>query len=407
MRKESMTEREFDLLLETALPEVPPADVVKWVNPWRTAMDRILVGVAFQGITLRFLLLQYILPAIGSVLLLLGFRSLRRENLWFRLCYVISCLNLVLTMVTLVANGTLYGGDVNRFLVGYTVPWVAVDLVQLFCFWLGFRAVRKKAGLEPGAASAFALFLWNAVICWLALQEVGNMPLLLGGVILVLYLCILRCLWTLSTQLDEAGYAVQAAPVRVEDHVVVKVLAGILTVGLVIGYAFFDSYPMEWTLAEEAAHQEMKDHLVDMGAPVQVVNDLTEEDLLACEGATEVLVEQEFHPVNPGREVETMEGSVRYHSTVYDVEELQMTHVAIRLEEDVWKIIHHFQWVVDPGFRGTENIQFWPAYRDSEGWISDGEWTGQVLYDLDGQTYTATFYRMEEETYSGVSMFGD
>ena len=175
MRKEPMTEREFDLLLETSLPEAPPSDVTKWVNPWRTAMDRILVGFAFQGITLHFLLLQYILPAIGSVLLLLGFRSLRKENLWFRLCYVISLFGLALTLVTLVANGTIYGGGVTQFLLGYTGPLLAVDLCQYIFFWMGFRAVRKKAGLEPGAASAFLLFLWNAVICWLALLEVGDM----------------------------------------------------------------------------------------------------------------------------------------------------------------------------------------------------------------------------------------
>ena len=84
-----------------------------------------------------------------------------------------------------------------------------------------------------------------------------------------------------------------------------------------------------------------------------------------------------------------------------------MTHVAVRLEEDTWKIIHHFQWVVHPGFRGTENIQFWPAYRDSEGWMQEDGWTGRLLYDREGQTYTAPFYRMEEESYSGVSMFGD
>lgn len=407
MRKEPMTERDFDLLLETSLPEVPPSDVTKWVNPWRTAMDRILLGFAFQGITLHFFLLQYILPAIGSVLLVLGFRSLRKENLWFRLCYVISLFGLALTLVTLMTNGTIYGGGVTQFLLGYTGPLLAVDLCQYIFFWLGFRAVRKKAGLEPGAASAFALLVWNGIICWLALLEVGDMYLVIGIGILVVYLCILRCLWVLSTQLDEAGYAVQAAPVRVEDGLLVKVLAGVLVVGLAVGYVFFDSYPMAWTAAEETGHQEIKDHLVDLGMPAQVAADLTQEDLLACAGATEVLVDQSFHPFNSGREVVTTRGYERFITFVYDVQELQITGVAVRLDDDTWKIIHHFQWVVDPGFRGTESIQFWPAYRNSEGWAFEDGWTGQLLYERDGQTYTAPYHDVEEETYTTTNWFGE
>ncbi|MBP3318506.1 MAG: hypothetical protein J6K94_00715 [Ruminiclostridium sp.] len=396
MCKEPMTEREFDLLLETSLPEAPPSDVTKWVNPWRRSMDRILVGFAFQGITLHFLLLQYILPAIGSVLLLLGFRSLRKENLWFRVCYGIAMFNLAQTMVVLIANGTIYSGAVSQFLLGYTIPLLGVDLCQYLFFWLGFRAVRKKAGLAPGAASAFALLVWNAIICWLGLLEVGNMPLLIGGIILLLYICILRCLWTLSTQLDEAGYAVRAAPVRVEDHLLVKLLAAVLAVGLIVGYAFFDRYPMEWTPAVETGqHQAIRDHLVELGMPAQVAEDLTAEDLLACEGATEVLVDQRTHPFREGGTTEVGSGQ----------EELQITGVALRLEEDTWKIIHHFQWVVDPGFRGTEAIQFWPAYRQGEGWACENGWTGQVLCDRDGQTYTAPYYFLEEETYSGQDWF--
>jgi len=283
-----------------------------------------------------------------------------------------------------------------------------VNLIQLLCFWLGFRAVRKKAGLAPGAASAFALLVWSAIISWLGLLEVGNMPLLMGGIILVLYLCILRCLWTLSTHLDEAGYAVQAAPVRVEDGLLVKVFAGVLVVGMAVGYAFFDSYPMTWTPAAETGHQDIKGHLVDLGVPEQVVSDLTEEDLLACAGATEVLVDQEICPPESNREEVRWEGSRPYTVTLHEAEEeLRITHAALRLDEDTWKIIHHFCWLVEGESGGTESLQFWPAYRNGEGWEKVGDWSGQLLYDRDGQTYTAPYYALDEETYSGVSMFGD
>lgn len=50
-----------------------PDDVVEDVTPWRKAMSRVLIGMALCAITLNFWCLNYILPAVGMVLSLLGF----------------------------------------------------------------------------------------------------------------------------------------------------------------------------------------------------------------------------------------------------------------------------------------------------------------------------------------------
>ena len=60
----TMNENEFDLLLIQNLSEIPPDDIVNDVTPWKQAMDRIIAGIALSTITLRFLCLDYILPAI-------------------------------------------------------------------------------------------------------------------------------------------------------------------------------------------------------------------------------------------------------------------------------------------------------------------------------------------------------
>ena len=75
-------ERKFDAMLESGLPELPPKEIVEEVTPWRGAFNRVLVGIVFSTVTLNFLWLDYILPAIGAVLSLLGYRALRRENRW-------------------------------------------------------------------------------------------------------------------------------------------------------------------------------------------------------------------------------------------------------------------------------------------------------------------------------------
>lgn len=47
----------------------------------------IFIGLALSTVTLNFLNLQYILPAIGLLFLWLGFRRLRQVNGWFSLPY--------------------------------------------------------------------------------------------------------------------------------------------------------------------------------------------------------------------------------------------------------------------------------------------------------------------------------
>ena len=73
----------LDRLLEEGL-RAPPEDIVQAVAPWRRAMNRILTGLVLQGLTLNFWNLNYLLPAVGHILLLLGLRALRRENGFFR-----------------------------------------------------------------------------------------------------------------------------------------------------------------------------------------------------------------------------------------------------------------------------------------------------------------------------------
>ena len=83
-----MTDRDFDQLLYQGADQLPPKSVEQTSpDPWRQALLLICWGIALTSITLNFLNLQYILPAVGAMLLCLGFRSLRRENGWFRQCY--------------------------------------------------------------------------------------------------------------------------------------------------------------------------------------------------------------------------------------------------------------------------------------------------------------------------------
>lgn len=408
---ETMTDADFEAMLARSVPDVPPEEIVAEVTPWRRAMNRILFGMALCAVTLNFWCLNYILPAIGTVLLLLGFRALRQENRWLSGCFAITVIRAVYFFATLVLNTTILQSAV--FTPAVTTALTAVNAVLLlalyFCFWRGLLAVQKKAGLPAQTGGALALIVWYALVCVLA--AVHYTGWIVPIAMLVGYGCILRSLCRLSGALDEAGYAIAPQPVRVTDRCLVLVIVVVLGIGGALGYLFGGSYPMDWQpvdTSEQAQTETIRQQLLDLGFPEAVLDDLTPEDIAACDGALRVVAEVEDYPVNDGRNVlweACNEENERYYvqDTVFDVKELRLTGVAVQLpgEREMWMVFHHFLWTTDPGFCGTEAIQIRPAYRSiPEGWSAAGDVTGRVLYDRGGQTFAAPYASLGAQTFT-------
>lgn len=79
-------------------------------SPWERAMGRVLMGIILTSLTLNFWCLDHILPAIGTVLMVLGFRALRKENPWFRSGYLLAAVRAWCVWVTLILNTTILPG---------------------------------------------------------------------------------------------------------------------------------------------------------------------------------------------------------------------------------------------------------------------------------------------------------
>lgn len=405
--RESARDDAFEALLAQSVDELPPEEIVADVTPWRRAMERVLFGLALCMVTLNFWCLNYLLPAIGTVLLLLGFRALRRENPWLRGCFVCAVLRAACMFPSLILNTTILPGDAFRSAAAAVSA--ALMLALLLCFWQGLRAVRRKAGLPAQGGGAGALLAWYVLMCVLA--AVHYTGLLVPIAMLVGYVCILRSLFRLSGALDEAGYAIAPQPVRVTDRCIALVLAAALGIGCTLGYLFGGSYRMDWQPVDTSKQTQtaaIRQQLLDLGFPEEVLNDLTPEDIAACDGALRVVAVTEDHPFNDGRNVlweAYNEKNERYYvqDTVYDVRELRLTGVAVQLpgKRETWMVFHHFLWTTDPGFYGTEAIQIRPAYRSiPEGWSAAGDVTGRVLYDRGGQTFAAPYASLGARTFT-------
>ena len=75
-----LNEKAFEAALQASVPERLP-DKAAAVTPWKRAMGRVLAGTALTALGTNLWGLNYLLPGIGLVLMLLGFRLLRREEI--------------------------------------------------------------------------------------------------------------------------------------------------------------------------------------------------------------------------------------------------------------------------------------------------------------------------------------
>lgn len=414
---ESMNEMDFEKMLTQSLPESLPEEVAGGVTPWKKAMNQVLWGIGLTTAKLNFLGLNYLFSAVGMLLMLLGFRSLRRENKAFWNCFLISVARTAYFMAYCVLDTTIYSSPFANSLIGrYLVLGMCLlQLVQMFYFWRGLLRVQKKAQMEPSAPGAVGLLAWYAIAVVLAYLEYKGIDI--AWAMVIGFFVVIRSLWKMSKALDQAGYAIQPAKIRLPDKGVIAILAGVLAIGCTCGYLFGSSYKMQWKATEETTTQQVsqiKASLAELGFPEYALNDLSAEDLLRCQGAVQVISQVDDFPISKGHSVvrtmvdEHTGKTVKVKTWEYDARELQLTDIAVQLAGgEQWLIIHHFLWTVDPGFYGTECIQLWPGYeRTGMGWYSAGEPSGQVLYDKNGQSYAAAYHDFGARTFTSNSIFG-
>ncbi len=404
----SISEAEFDSLLENGLSEMPPEDIVKHVTPFRKSINRVLIGLALSAITLNFFHLQYILPFIGVVLSVLGFRTLHKENKWFFSGYVISLFRTAFFLLTLIGNTTVYRSSESVLYI-LTLVSLFLPFSICICLWKGFLAVQTKAGLPAHAGSAVGIIIWYLVVWVLALVSYSG--LIIGILMIAAYLFFIRNLFKLSKELDHAGYMIDSAKIHISDRALTVMITLLLAAGITLGYLFGGSYPMQWQHQEDSQSEEIEEikaELTALGFPADLLSDLTDEDILACKGALRVVMAERDFAVNDGRTVTTRDENGFFTTTVYDEKELHLTGIAVELpgEREQWKIFHHFRFTDSATFFGTEAIQLWPTYKMNEGWWGNpNEVSGRLLYDKDGQRFISPYHSLGNETYTYSSIF--
>lgn len=76
--------------------------------------------------------------------------------------------------------------------------------------------MQRKVNLPPRAGGAVALIIWYALMCVLAVIQYNG--LVIAGAMVIGYIFIIRNIYMLSKELDEAGYSIQTVSIKVTDR---------------------------------------------------------------------------------------------------------------------------------------------------------------------------------------------
>lgn len=288
---------------------------------------------------------------------------------------------------------------------------IALVFITLLCLKRAVAAVQERAGMERDLSPATGLIWWYVAIGILAFIRYQGIIIITA--LLIAYVCILRNLHRLSEKIADAGYTITPAAAMPDDRALTILLVVSIALATGCGYAFFGRYDMNWSpreASEQADVSEIKEHLLAIGFPEDVLSDLAESEIAECVGAVEVVSQSHDYPMNRGREVReerVINGTTHiYISTVFDEKELHCISVAVKLNEEreTWKIFHHFRWTTEPKYRGTESIELYPTSHNG-GWAQKGKLTGRVLCEKDGAEYTADFAFLGVKNYNTNTIF--
>ena len=417
----------FDALLTEGADALPPAPDV---SPWRSAMGCIVWGIALKTLTLQILYLDDILPTLGCILLVLGFRTLRQENGALRWAYGLS----IATAVVRSACAVLQALPVD---VGLTFGYVdgALMLGMLIALWRGMIGVSRAAGAEkPSAPAAGALAAFYAVLIPLAFIGLEGWLLVLP--VLAVYLVILRNLVKLFRSLENTGYAIHAAPVRLPMAAVLWGYLGLTLAAVVLAMLLGQRYPMDWQPRADAPQDEtIRAELLALGMPRRVLDDLTAEEVAAMSGARAVFVnEDKLYNQTKYREIvmehylgENPLRVLRYDRTIttkhddgtrsytyvyraFDTLEQTMTSVAVELAgadgEKHYIVIHHLYYDTQPSSRYTEGMTVWPVWKMESSWRPGTLCSGRVLCTRRGTAQTAALHGLAYDDRQVTGFFG-
>jgi len=393
----------FDQQMINQLSELPPPEEeIRITNPWSKPIGFITWGLILTTLQLNFLYLQYILPTIGVMLIFLGFRSLRDESKYFKAAWVLSIAKLLLQLGYLVrATTPLHTADYPEVAVGAVM--LAFQIATFLIFQAALNEIFKKVGKQTQSAPLLRASLWTAAAFLIALSPLSESWLVFIPMV-ICYILIVRSLYRIGGELDDEGYVLTNAPVRISNRsfgwaYFFVALATVITCCICSNHLKLE--PQAYQPPETT---EARQHLLDMEFPTQALQYLTDEDVSMISGAVDIKASSQLMMFD-AKEVEHREisGASTFITFTYEPGKynIEATTVYIEMPENMVYVLQYFTWeggqpVWQDGIQisGESQAEDWKI-------ISSG-----LFYSKNGTNYTADFPRLVCGSMTQTGMFG-
>ena len=400
------TEREFDRMLMEEVTQLPPREAEDY-TPWQSAMVKMLWGMALVTFQFRFFYLDYILPLVGTTLIYLGGRSMRRSGGWFRLCWGLSAFKLLFHVVWDILCATPVAGWILAAPLwkwGITGVTQGANLLLLFALWRGTRRAFFTAP-RPGQPErdwlglgfiahllAMAVALWSELVpaaqSGLVGVSVTNRGLYYGRPVLFIALEIgfLVCLARQSGALAGRGYDLEPAPVHISAGRFLLAVFALVLLALPPALWLGSKVPtpagtqVSDNLTGEQA--VIRRQLVSLGMPEELAQWMDGTELEACAGAIDVCTGEWYD--SDATDIEEPQVEDGWLAVTAGEEQAELATWLVLLPNDQVRYYHWFRYNEVPSLHLQEQFSIDPA-----GYYPTDGYSARLLWEKDGRTYAA------------------
>lgn len=379
-----MNDMELEKMLEEQFNMLPPDDsVVKDITPWKRSMKYIFTGLFLIVVNIVIVIdISWLAEICGYICILLGFRNIRNENVYFKVGYIGAFMLNIRRMIYILLEMSIWKESLGlpswnaRFIIS-----CVLHMLIYVCVWLGIWKVEGKVGTGKRSMHVVLLPVYYGVMIIMAMMGTTGYIVI---IFIALYIYLLMELYKIYKALENSGYVIKASSIKLPNWAIVVSMIVIFVIGVFV-VSSLNKLPMKWEKYEVMQTAEIdgiKQELIEQGMPEYVLDDLTVEDIKQCEGALAVVLD--------GSEV--VEDDVDMSSNP-----LKVYTYAICLDKEIsrWKLIHYFVWENEPEFNGIEAI----SYNCYELMNAENV-SGYVMYDEENVTYRAEYYSMDYEEYA-------
>lgn len=329
----------------------------------------IIRGLVLTSMTLNVLLLQYILPTIGIISLFWGFRSLRKENKWFYVVYLMASIKLLAQAVCLGLIMTPLHNIVDK--VGFWGVFMSgFEVVQFLLFRSALRQVYQKAGKTSSRDPLFWLAIWMVLAICFAISPFAQ-SLIVSLVLFIGFIVIMHSLYRFGKEVNGLECRISDELDKMSSKLIVPGYLPACCLLMVVCGVLSNHLPLQSSEYSVPDHSETGAMLLELGFPEALLHEVSNEDVALLKDAIHIQNERDLLEFSLNKKLEV--------KTVY-----------IECPNNSLYVLHYFQWM-----KGG-------AYWQDGIYISLESQTqeltnGVLLYEKDDIMYAAKFPRLKDE----------